>query len=136
MSNTFPKIEDKETLETGSVLAPRFNNDGLITAVVQDHVSGEILMLAHMNALALNKTLETGKSHFWSRSRQKLWLKGETSGNVQQVREIYIDCDQDAVILKVDVSGNPSCHTGATSCFYRKIDFHDNHPRLTRAEST
>ncbi len=135
MSDTFPKIEDKETLETGSVLAPRFNADGLITAVVQDHVSGEILMLAHMNALALNKTLETGKSHFWSRSRQQLWLKGETSGNLQQVREIYIDCDQDAVILKVDVSGNPSCHTGATSCFYRKIDFQDDTPKLTRTET-
>ena len=135
MSDKFPKIEDKTTLETGSILAPRFNADGLITAVVQDHESNEILMLAHMNALALNKTLETGKSHFWSRSRQELWLKGETSGNVQQVQEIFIDCDQDAVILKVDVSGNPSCHTGAKSCFYRKIDSQDNHPKLVRSKS-
>jgi len=118
----FQKINDKHELETGSILAPRFNQDGLITAIVQDEASNEILMLAHMNEEALQKTIETRQSHFWSRSRRELWHKGATSGNTQQVKEIRIDCDQDAVVLKVSVQGDASCHTGRRACFYRKID--------------
>lgn len=118
----FPEISDRDSLESGDMLAPRFNSDGLITAVVTDALSGEVLMLAHMNPEALERTIHSGQSHFWSRSRQELWHKGATSGNFQQVQEIRIDCDQDAVLLKVRVQGNASCHTGATSCFYRKVD--------------
>ena len=98
-----------------------FAEDGLLPAIVQDSGSGEILMLAYMNCEALAKTLETGKSHFWSRSRKALWRKGETSGNEQQVKEIRLDCDGDALLLKVDQKG-VACHTGARSCFYRKLE--------------
>ncbi len=97
-----------------------FGKDGLLPAIVQDSESGEILMLAYMNHEALTKTLETGKSHFWSRSREALWRKGETSGNEQTVKEIRLDCDGDALLLVVDQKG-VACHTGARSCFYRKI---------------
>lgn len=122
MSSIFPNLENSSELETGSVLAPRFNADGLITAIAQDVETGEILMLAHMNEQALQKTIETGKSHFWSRSRQELWLKGETSGNILFVQEILTDCDQDAILLKVTLEGKGACHTGRYSCFYRKVD--------------
>jgi len=98
-----------------------FGSDGLIPAIVQDVESGEILMLAYMNREALAKTLETGKSHFWSRSRQTLWRKGETSGNEQKVKEIRLDCDGDALLLRVDQKG-VACHTGKQSCFYRKLE--------------
>lgn len=127
MSSIFPTLENKSELETGNVLAPRFNADGLITAIAQDVATGEILMLAHMNAEALQKTIETGKSHFWSRSRQELWLKGETSGNVLFVEDILTDCDQDAILLKVRLEGKGACHTGKYSCFYRKVDRTDPH---------
>jgi phosphoribosyl-AMP cyclohydrolase len=100
--------------------APRFDDKGLLTAVCTDAASGEILMLAHMNAEALAQTLETKKATFWSRSRQALWTKGETSGNVLHVVEARIDCDQDAVWLKCRAEG-PACHTGVRSCFYRVI---------------
>jgi phosphoribosyl-AMP cyclohydrolase len=96
--------------------------DGLIPAIVQDFDTNEILMLAYMNQTAWEKTLETGMATFWSRSRQSLWVKGETSGNMQEVKEIRVDCDQDAVILKVFQRGGAACHTGHRSCFYRKID--------------
>lgn len=122
MSSIFPILENKSELEAGNILAPRFNSDGLITAIAQDVATGEILMLAYMNAEALQKTIETGKSHFWSRSRQELWLKGETSGNVLFVEDILTDCDQDAILLKVHLEGKGSCHTGKYSCFYRKVD--------------
>lgn len=122
MSSIFPTLENKSELETGNVLAPRFNADGLITAIAQDVATGEILMLAYMNAEALQKTIETGKSHFWSRSRQELWLKGETSGNILFVEDILTDCDQDAILLKVRLEGKGACHTGKYSCFYRKVD--------------
>lgn len=109
--------------EEGSVFRPKFDSNGLITALACDAESGEVLMLAHMNADALAKTIETGKAHYWSRSRQAMWLKGETSGNVQQVVEIWTDCDQDAVMMKVKVEGaDASCHTGRISCFYRRIE--------------
>ena len=97
-----------------------FGTDGLLPAIVQDAESGEILMLAYMNQKALERTLETGKSHFWSRSRQALWRKGETSGHEQTVKEIRLDCDGDALLLKVNQKG-VACHTGARSCFYRKL---------------
>jgi len=102
-------------------LNPKYDANGLITAVATDHATGALLMVAHMNAAALAATIESGQAHFWSRSRAKLWKKGETSGHVLTVRDIRIDCDQDAVWLIVDAAG-PACHTGATSCFYRRID--------------
>jgi phosphoribosyl-AMP cyclohydrolase len=101
--------------------APRFDSAGLLTAVAVDAASGELLMLAHMDAEALARTRETGLAHFHSRSRGRLWLKGETSGNVLRVREIRVDCDQDALVLRVDAAG-PACHTGARSCFYRRLE--------------
>lgn len=106
--------------DTGLALNPKYDRDGLITAVVTDAVSGEPLMLAHMNAEALALTVETGLAHFWSRSRQSLWKKGETSGNMLTVEDIRIDCDQDAVWIKAHAHG-PACHTGARSCFYRRV---------------
>jgi phosphoribosyl-AMP cyclohydrolase len=102
-------------------LEPRFDAAGLAPAIVQDAVSRQVLMLAYMNAEAYRRTLETGLAHFWSRSRQELWLKGATSGNTLHVQEIRIDCDQDALLLLVHADG-PACHTGATSCFYRRIN--------------
>lgn len=123
--------ETKAALEEGSVLSPRFDANGLITAVVADSRDNAVLMLAHMNNEALRLTIETGIAHYWSRSRQSLWKKGETSGNVQVVEEIRIDCDQDAVLLKVRVGGSDAtCHTGRRSCFYRKVVTGDSGPRL------
>ena len=107
--------------ETGSTLDPRWDAQGLVTAVATDAATGELLMLAHMNADALARTLATGEAHFWSRSRGRLWKKGETSGHVLTVREVRIDCDQDAVWLIVDPAG-PACHTGERSCFYRRVE--------------
>ncbi len=106
--------------ETGELLNPRWDAQGLVTAVATDAVSGEVLMLAHMNADALAATLATGEAHYWSRSRQVLWHKGATSGATQRVLEMRIDCDQDAILLKVEPAG-PACHTGERSCFYRKV---------------
>lgn len=111
------KAEQDETTE----LRPKFNADGLIAAIAQDVDSLEVLMLAWMNADALSATMETGRATYWSRSRQALWVKGETSGHVQDVVEIQVDCDQDAVLLKVRQSGG-ACHTRRPSCFYRQID--------------
>jgi phosphoribosyl-AMP cyclohydrolase len=99
----------------------KFDEKGLIAAIAQDHQTNDILMLAWMNQEAFNKTLETRQAHYWSRSRQELWHKGATSGHVQYVQEILIDCDQDAVILKINQSGERACHTGRKSCFYRKV---------------
>ena len=109
-----------ETRDKGLTLNPKFDRDGLITAVVTDAESGEVLMVAHMNDQALALTVETGLAHFWSRSRQSLWKKGETSGNMLEVRDIRIDCDQDAVWVKA-VPAGPTCHTGARSCFFRRV---------------
>lgn len=106
--------------ETGLDLDPKYDAAGLITAVATDR-NGALLMLAHMNAEALRKTMETGEAHFWSRSRGRLWKKGETSGHVLKLVEARIDCDQDAVWLIVDPQG-PACHTGQRSCFYRRIE--------------
>ena len=107
--------------EKGSRLLPRFDAVGLITAVVTDHRSGEVLMLAHMNEEALQATMASGEATFFSRSRNRLWKKGETSGNVMRVVEARIDCDQDAVWLRCEPAG-PACHTGERSCFYRRIE--------------
>ena len=112
----------KHDLESGDRLTPRFDAAGLVTAVVTDAGDGEVLMLAHMNAEALRLTVETGVAHYWSRSRGELWRKGDTSGSLQRVKELRVDCDQDAVWLKVTVDGSgASCHTGRRSCFYRAV---------------
>src|SRR5512142_2074577 len=102
-------------------LKPDFSKQGgLLPAIVQSASDGKVLMLAYMNELAWEKTIETGKAHYWSRSRQTLWLKGEQSGHVQLVREIFVDCDLDTVLLKVEQIGGAACHTGHPSCFYRR----------------
>jgi phosphoribosyl-AMP cyclohydrolase len=122
MTAPFPSPGSPQEVEEGLVLAPRFDADGLVTCVVTDASSGDVLMLAHMNAEALAKTIETGEAHYYSRSRKKLWKKGEESGHVQTVTELRVDCDQDAVLLKVKIAGTgASCHTGRVSCFYRKV---------------
>ena len=107
--------------EQGAAFLPKFDAAGLLTAVVQDATSGEVLMVAHMDAEALDRTRETGLAHFFSRSRGRLWLKGETSGNTLAVERMMVDCDQDAVVLQVRPAG-PACHTGARSCFYRALE--------------
>lgn len=119
----FPEpSSDKLQLEEGEAFTPRFDANGLVTAVVTDASDGMLLMVAHMNAQALALTLETGIAHYWSRSRNALWKKGETSGNFQQVAEIRTDRDQDAIWLRVNVTGHDAtCHTGRRSCFYRTV---------------
>ena len=107
--------------ETGSALDPKYDAKGLVTAVVTDAESGDVLMVAHMNADALAATMASGEATFWSRSRARLWKKGETSGNILRVVEMRIDCDQDALWIKAAPAG-PACHTGETSCFYRRIE--------------
>lgn len=99
----------------------KFDSNGLIAAIAQDYQTKDVLMLAWMNQEAFDKTLETGEAHYWSRSRQELWHKGATSGSIQIVKEILIDCDQDAVIMFVDQKNTGACHTGRPSCFYRTI---------------
>jgi phosphoribosyl-AMP cyclohydrolase len=110
-----------EEVEEGRALAPRFDADGLLTCVATDARSGEVLMVAHMNAQALAQTIATGEAWYFSRSRQRLWRKGETSGHVQRVVEMRVDCDQDAVWIKVEQAGPGACHTGRRSCFYRVV---------------
>lgn len=106
--------------ERGSELDPKYDANGLLTGVVTHHRTGEVLMVAHMNAQALELTRQTGLAHFWSRSRGRIWKKGETSGHVLNVVEMRIDCDQDAIWLMAEPAG-PACHTGQRSCFYRRI---------------
>ena len=119
---SFPHASSQDALEHGETLAPRFDVDGLIAAIATHADTGEVLMLAWMNAEALAKTLATGEAHYFSRSRNELWRKGATSGQIQLVAEARIDCDQDAVWLKVLPQGDGgACHTGARSCFYRVI---------------
>jgi phosphoribosyl-AMP cyclohydrolase len=108
-------------IEEGLVLEPKFDADGLVTAVVTDAKSGDVLMVAHMNDEALRKTIASGEAWYYSRSRKALWTKGETSGHVQRVLELRVDCDQDALWLKVEQQGAGACHTGRRSCFYRAI---------------
>lgn len=116
----FKAIADTHELEEGARLAPRFDAQGLVPAIVTDAETGGVLMLAYMNDAALARTLETGEAHYYSRSRQALWRKGATSGQVQEVLELRIDCDQDSLWLKVRQHGSGCCHVGYRSCFYRK----------------
>lgn len=108
-------------IERGLSLMPKLDANGLIACIASDHASGEVLMFAYMNQEAFEFTLKTGEAHYWSRSRQELWHKGATSGNVQRVVEIRVDCDQDAVWMRVEPAG-PACHVGARSCFYRIVE--------------
>jgi phosphoribosyl-AMP cyclohydrolase len=107
--------------EQGLALSPKFDADGLVTCVATDAASGEVLMVAHMNAEALARTIATGEAWYFSRSRRALWRKGETSGHVQRVVEMRVDCDQDAVWIRVAQAGGAACHTGRRSCFYRGV---------------
>ncbi len=108
-------------IEEGAAFSPKFDADGLVTAVATDSKTGDLLMVAHMNEEALRKTIASGEAHYYSRSRRKLWRKGEESGHTQRVVEMRVDCDQDAVWLKVEQSGPGACHTGRRSCFYRAV---------------
>lgn len=118
--SSFPVLADKHALEEGEQFAPRFDANGLITCVTTDAATGELLMVAHMNAEALQRSIETGEAWYWSRSRAQLWHKGDTSGQIQTIVEMRVDCDQDALWLKVNVAGDGGCcHTGRRSCFYR-----------------
>jgi phosphoribosyl-AMP cyclohydrolase len=108
-------------LEQGSVLSPKWDANGLITGVVTDAATGALLMVAHLNAEALALTQSSGEAHFWSRSRGRIWKKGEESGNVLRVTELRIDCDQDALWI-IAMPAGPACHTGERSCFYRRLD--------------
>ena len=108
-------------IEEGLALAPRYDASGLVTCVVTDMSSGDVLMVAHMNAEALRRTVETGEAWYYSRSRKALWKKGESSGHTQRVVEMRVDCDQDAIWIKVEQQGPGACHTGRRSCFYRAV---------------
>ncbi|MCI9865191.1 phosphoribosyl-AMP cyclohydrolase [Rhizobium skierniewicense] len=138
MSSTFPPAPtDKAKLEAAGAFSPKFDANGLVTAVVTDAKDGELLMVAHMNAQALSLTLETGIAHYYSRSRDKIWKKGETSGNLQTVQEFRTDCDQDAVWLKVSVAGHDAtCHTGRRSCFYRTVTLENGEAVMTVTDDT
>ncbi len=115
----FARPGSTHDVEEGRALTPKFDADGLVTCVATDATNGDLLMVAHMNAQALTKTIETGEAWYFSRSRQKLWKKGESSGHVQRVIEVRLDCDQDAVWIKVEQAGPGAGHTGRRSCFYR-----------------
>lgn len=128
MSITFadPKTLSHDDLEEGTAFAPRFDAQGLVTAVTVEAGSGRVLMVAHMNAQALALTLETGEVHYWSRSRAKIWKKGESSGEIQKLIEMRTDCDQDVVLVTVEQTGRgAACHTGRKSCFYRRVEVAD-----------
>ena len=114
-------MSSQPDIEEGLAFTPKFDRDGLVTAVVTDVASGEVLMVAHMNADAIAKTVATGEAWYYSRSRRKLWKKGEESGHVQRVIEVRTDCDQDAVVLKVEQYGGGASHTGRRACFYRAV---------------
>jgi phosphoribosyl-AMP cyclohydrolase len=121
-ASPFAPRGDKHEIEEGDRFAPKFDRDGLIVCVTTEHATGDILMVAYMNQEALRLTVETGVAHYWSRSRNELWRKGDTSGQVQTVVEMRTDCDQDAIQLSVEAGGDgKACHTGRRSCFYRKV---------------
>lgn len=123
-----------EERESGAVFAPKFDANGLLTAVVIDHATAAVLMVANMNQDALAATLTSGRVHFWSRSREKLWLKGESSGHVLDVVEVLVDCDQDALVIRARAAG-PTCHTGAPSCFYRRLAQDGGAPTLVQVKT-
>ncbi|MFA5057069.1 MAG: phosphoribosyl-AMP cyclohydrolase [Opitutaceae bacterium] len=122
-TTTFPTRTTMQEIELGATLQPKFGPDGLIPCITQDIGTGQVLMFAFMNAESLAHTLKTRKATYWSRSRNKLWVKGEESGNVQLVKELFTDCDQDVLLIKVEQTGaaNASCHNGYKSCFYRRL---------------
>jgi phosphoribosyl-AMP cyclohydrolase len=122
-SFVFPARTTTAEIELGTTLQPKFGADGLIPCIAQDAATGEVLMFAFMNAESLARTLETKKATYWSRSRNKFWVKGEESGNVQVVKDVLTDCDQDVILIKVDQTGaaGAACHNGYKSCFYRKV---------------
>jgi phosphoribosyl-AMP cyclohydrolase len=124
------ELSAKNEIEEGLAFAPAFDASGLVTCVTTDAKSGDVLMVAHMNDEALRKTIETGDAWYYSRSRKKLWRKGETSGHVQRVVEVRMDCDQDAVWIRVDQAGGGACHTGRRSCFYRAVKSEDGGIKL------
>lgn len=121
MTSAFPEPGGRAEVEEGAVFTPRFDANGLVSCIAVDAADGQVLMLAHMNAESLARTLETGEAWYWSRSRGELWHTGATSGQVQRVVEMRVDCDQDALWVIADAAG-PACHTGAPSCFYRRIE--------------
>lgn len=130
-STPFTAAGDKASLEEGAVFTPRFDENGLVACVALDDATGDVLMLAWMNAEALARTIETGIAHYWSRSRKGLWRKGDTSGQTQRVVEMTTDCDQDAVVIRVAVGGDGgACHTGRRTCFYRRVEKTTDGPRL------
>lgn len=133
---TFAPRGSKAALEEGRAFAPKFDADGLIVCITTEMKTGDILMVAYMNAESLRLTLETGVAHYWSRSRRALWRKGDTSGQVQTVVEMLTDCDQDAIVLKVEAGGDgKACHTGRRSCFYRRIELADGGVTLAVVET-
>ena len=121
-----PKTLSHADLEEGTIFAPRFDAHGLITVVTIEETTNDVLMVAHMNAETLGLTLQTGIAHYWSRSRQSIWKKGETSGELQEVAELRVDCDQDCIVMTVRQTGRgAACHTGRKSCFYRRVETQD-----------
>jgi phosphoribosyl-AMP cyclohydrolase len=137
ISFTDPHSLPHDALEEGELFAPRFDDKGLITAIAVESAGGAVLMVAHMNAEALSLTLETGEVHYFSRSRGKLWKKGETSGEVQKLVEIRVDCDQDALLLLVEQTGRgAACHTGRKTCFYRRVTVEGGEARLADTGET
>ena len=120
-THVFPARTNTADIELGATLQPKFGPDGLIPCITTDYVTNEVLMFAFMNAAALAHTIETKKATYWSRSRNKIWVKGEESGNTQLVHDLFVDCDQDVVLLKVENIGGAACHNGYKSCFYRKL---------------
>lgn len=134
-STLFAPRGDKRDIEEGGGFAPKFDRDGLVVCIASEVQTGDILMVAYMNEEALRLTLETGVAHYWSRSRKALWRKGDTSGQVQRVRELLVDCDQDAILIKVEAGGDgKACHTGRRSCFYRRAVVEDGAVRLEKVE--
>ncbi|HEY5078262.1 MAG TPA: phosphoribosyl-AMP cyclohydrolase [Opitutaceae bacterium] len=120
-SPSFPERTTASEIELGTLLQPKFGPDGMIPCIAADQATGEVLMFAFMNAESLAHTIRTGKATFWSRSRSKLWIKGEESGNELRVSELRVDCDQDVILLRVSNSGPGACHNGFRSCFYRRL---------------
>ncbi|MDE2064220.1 MAG: phosphoribosyl-AMP cyclohydrolase [Bradyrhizobium sp.] len=123
-------MSDSNEIEEGLKLQPKFDASGLVTCVAADAATSEVLMVAHMNEEALRRTIASGEAWYFSRSRGELWRKGETSGHVQRVVEMRVDCDQDAILLRVEQTG-AACHTGRRSCFYRKVETTEGRSRLS-----